>query len=159
MELCAFRKHGMRALYCICSSHECTLHAAAKLQHSSHYTCHIKIFRFIGTILSIAGMGQDFFMPSSIMPPLILPSRQTHLGHGDMVHSLTPIGLSMPSPPEWFYTSIMAKEPVPICDLAWENWACVHRIHLFILWYISPLWLRNLKICKLHEIPYEMLHK
>ena len=35
----------------------------------------------------------------------------------------------------------------------------VHKIHLFILWYISPLWLKILKICKLHEIPYEMLHK
>ena len=74
----------------------CTVSAAAKLQHSSHYTCHIKIFKFSGIILSIAGMGQAFFTPSSIMPPLILPSRQMHLGHGDMVHSLTLIGLSMP---------------------------------------------------------------
>ena len=98
MELCAFRRHGMRALYCLCSSHECTLHATAKLQHSTHYTCLIKVFRFGGIILSIAGMGQAFFMPSSIMPPLTLPSRQTHLGHGDTVHSLTHIGLSVPGP-------------------------------------------------------------
>ena len=37
--------------------------------------------------------------------------------------------------------------------------AYVHKIHLLILWYTSPLQLRILKICKLHEIPYEMLHK
>ena len=29
----------------------------------------------------------------------------------------------------------------------------------YVLWYISPLWLRIVKICKLHEMPYEMLHK
>ena len=122
MELCAFRKHAMRALYCLCISHECTLQAAAKRQHSSHYTCGIKIFRFSGIILSIAGMGQAFFTLSSIMPPLILPSRLTHLGHGDMVHSLTPIGLSIPGPLNGFYTSIMAK-----------NW-CVYIIICCAVW-------------------------
>ena len=122
MELCAFRKHGRRALYCLCTTHECTLHAAAKLQHSSHYTCHIKIFRFIGIILSIAGMGQAFVTPSSIMPPLILPSRQTHLGHGDMVHSLTPIGLSMPSPLNGFIPASWQKNRclyIIICCAVW----------------------------------------
>ena len=28
---------------------------------------------------------------------------------------------------------------VAICDPARENWSYVHKIHLFVLWYISPL--------------------
>ena len=33
--------------------------------------------------------------------------------------------------------------------------AYVHKIHLFILQYISSLLLKVIKICKLHEIAYE----
>ena len=35
----------------------------------------------------------------------------------------------------------------------------VHKIHLFIFQYVSPLLFTILEIYKLHEIPYEKLHK
>ena len=35
-----------------------------------------------------------------------------------------------------------------------ENRAYVHKIHLFVLWYISPL-VQDIK----HYIPHELLHK
>ena len=37
-----------------------------------------------------------------------------------------------------------------ICDPAWENRAYVHKIHLFVLWYISLLLFKILKFSKLH---------
>ena len=43
-----------------------------------------------------------------------------------------------------------------LCDPPQENQAYVHKIHLQ---YISPLLFKLLEICKLHEIPYEKLHK
>ena len=123
MELCAFRKHGMRALYCLCSSHECTLHAAAKLQHSSHYTCHIKIFRFIGIILSIAGTGQLSLLHALLHHATFDLTIQTNTsGSWDMVHSLTPIGLSTPSPLNGFIPASWQKNRclyIIICCAVW----------------------------------------
>ena len=46
-----------------------------------------------------------------------------------------------------------------INQLQGENQAYVHKIHLFILQYVSPLLFKILEIYKLHEFPYEMLHK
>ena len=47
-----------------------------------------------------------------------------------------------------------------VCDLAGMiNRADVHKIHLFILQYVSPLLFKISEISKLHEIPYEMLQK
>ena len=46
-----------------------------------------------------------------------------------------------------------------ICDPARENRAYVHKIHLFILQYVSPTLFKTLEICRQHEIPYEKLYK
>ena len=46
-----------------------------------------------------------------------------------------------------------------LCDPLRENRAYVRKIHLFILLYVSPLLFKVLEIFKLHEIPYEKLHK
>ena len=100
------------------------MYSACSSQTAAFITLHLPYqnLQIIGIILSIAGMGQAFFTPSSIMPPLILPSRQTHLGHGDMVHSLTPIGLSMPSPLNGFIPASWQKNRclyIIICCAVW----------------------------------------
>ena len=41
----------------------------------------------------------------------------------------------------------------------WHSMRKPGKIHLFILQYVSPLLFKILEICKLHEIPYEKLHK
>ena len=43
------------------------------------------------------------------------------------------------------------------CDQAWENWSYLHKLHLFILWCLSPVLYMLYKICKFHWIPYGML--
>ena len=45
-----------------------------------------------------------------------------------------------------------------ICDRAWENRSYLHKIHLFVLQYLSPVPYVVCKICLFYLIPYGFLH-
>ena len=45
-----------------------------------------------------------------------------------------------------------------ICDWPWENRSYLHKIHMFVLWYLYPVLCVLSKICYFHWIPHGFLH-
>ena len=59
-------------------------------------------------------------------------------------------------PYKWLHSSY--EHIIIICATTCENQTYLHKIHLFILQYVSPLLFKILELYKLHEISYEKLN-